>query len=209
MFHDVDQLPAVDEAAGVLEQDREATLVGVWPDGRDVRGDQHVPACPQRVVGGQRLGLEHVERRAGEPARLQRRHERVEVDGGAAADVDEERRRRAPAQPGGVEQALGLRGLRDGDHHDVGAGKLLVQRIGGVDLGEPGGQVGPPGVDADHPGAERGQHPAHLGPDGPGPDDQRGGLRHRQHRLRLPVRRPPRAFLVAHVAGEPARHREH
>src|SRR5205807_1939619 len=56
---------------------------------RGVRRDQKIRRAPEHVIGGERLLLEYVEHRAGEPALPQRRGERRLVDDAAATGIDE------------------------------------------------------------------------------------------------------------------------
>ena len=55
---------------------------------RDVRREQQILRPSERMIGGQRLGHDHVERRAGKMAGIQRRNERILINGRATADVD-------------------------------------------------------------------------------------------------------------------------
>ena len=92
----------------------------------------------ERVIGGQRLGHDDVERSAGKVAQIQRRNERILVDGRAAPDIDDI-------------SALGKRrhARRVQDIHRVGRGgqgheekvrlrQDRVERVDGADLVEIG-----------------------------------------------------------------------
>ena len=58
-----------------------------------MRRDDDVRHRPQAMVLGQRLDREDVERRAGEPAAVERAHQRIVVHRLAAAETDEIARR--------------------------------------------------------------------------------------------------------------------
>ena len=62
----------------------------------------------QRVRRVRRLGRQHVEAGAGDPALVKRLVQRVEVDDGAARGVDQDRMRRHGAQRRGVDHAMRL-----------------------------------------------------------------------------------------------------
>ena len=59
----------------------------------------------QRVRDGERLARQHVERRRRQPARVQRREQRVDVDHGAARGVDDDRPRTDTGQKVGTDHA--------------------------------------------------------------------------------------------------------
>src|SRR6266403_2071489 len=75
---DVAERLAGGEAAAVVEQDLQAPLVEVGAEAGRVRRDQHAGCGPQRMLGGQRLLLEHVERGPRDLAGAQRGDEVVE-----------------------------------------------------------------------------------------------------------------------------------
>ena len=86
----------------------------------------HVLHLPQRVLGGQRLGFEHVERGGSDRSRAQRVDERCLVDQLSSAHVDQVRGWFHRGQYRGVDHAGGLSGeWGDGDHHvevaDIGS----------------------------------------------------------------------------------------
>ena len=103
---------------------------------RDVRREQQIFRAAQRVVGGQRLRHDHVERHAGEPPGVERVAERLLVDGGSAADVHDEgavgQQRDALAR----EDAHGLRRGGQRHHKDIRFGQDAVQLRDGMDGGE-------------------------------------------------------------------------
>ena len=69
----------------------------------DVRRDQDTRVVPKRVIEGQRLAIEDVEHRAGEPAAVERR-EQIGFDQVCAArDVDQIRSARQARKRTGVE----------------------------------------------------------------------------------------------------------
>src|SRR5262245_20303761 len=87
----VAERPPGQEAPAVVEQDLEPALVEIWPIAGGVRGEEDARHRPQRVIGRQRLLLEHVEAGPGDFPRPQGPGEIVEPRRHAASDVDEER----------------------------------------------------------------------------------------------------------------------
>jgi len=91
--------------------------------------DGHVTEVPQRVVRRERFRVGDVEAGAGDGVRANRRDERVGVDDGAAADIDEVRVGRERLELGLADQALGLVGQRRGDDEVIGPGQRLVDGV--------------------------------------------------------------------------------
>jgi hypothetical protein len=56
---------AVVEAAAVVEEHFDPTVVQVWARSGYMRCDEHSRRIPERVVGGQRLALKDVQARSG------------------------------------------------------------------------------------------------------------------------------------------------
>ena len=103
-----------------------AGAVGRLRGGRaEVRGDDDVRVAEQRVVGD-RLGAEHVQRGAGDLARVERGLEVLVDDERAAGDVEHPHAVLHLRERGGVEEALGLLLLRQVDGDEVGHGVDLV-----------------------------------------------------------------------------------
>ena len=99
-----------------------------------MRREQEVLRLAQRMIRRQRLGHDHIERRARKMAGIERRDERVLVDGRAAADIDnvsalgEKRHARCVQDIHRV--------AHGGERHEekVGLGQELIQRRHGIDL---------------------------------------------------------------------------
>ena len=94
-----------------------------------VRGEDHVGEVPERMIGGQRLDLEDVERRPGEPAGAEGVDQVVEHDDRAPADVDQVAGRPQVGQRLRVEQAGGLGRLGRGDDDEVAPAEQLGQLV--------------------------------------------------------------------------------
>jgi hypothetical protein len=91
-----------------------------------VRREQQVGRTGERRSGGQRLGVEHVERRAAElPARERRRDGRL-VDDAAARGVDQDRAALHRREPSRVDEVPRRRDQRHVQRDDVG---LREQRL--------------------------------------------------------------------------------
>ncbi len=160
--------------------------------------DQHPGLLPERVIGGQRLRVGHVQRRP-DPAGGQLGDERVGIDQLAAGHVDQQRAVRQEREFPRADQALGLRGVRGDEEDDVGLGQQLVQFVDRVHAGAGA---------ACHPG-DRGDleavQPALDGlPDVPVPDDQRPlvGQRPAQGELPGPVGLVPGEHVQLAAAGQ-------
>ena len=83
----------------------------------------------QAVAGWQRFRIGDI--KAGpQPALVQFGQKRILIDQPAAADIDDVRRGLHARQPFGVQQMLGGRRDRGGQHEMIGAGHHLVQRCG-------------------------------------------------------------------------------
>ena len=99
-------------------------LAGAGPE---VRRDDDGVELEQRRLG-RRLGVEHVERGAGDDALADGVGERGLVDDAAAGDVDHAQRRLGLEQQVAPDQALRLGRLRQVDGEEVGLGDDLVER---------------------------------------------------------------------------------
>src|SRR5690606_21621385 len=99
-------------------------LVGA---GAEVRGDDDVVVVEQRAVGA-RLGAEHVEAGAGDPAVLEGDVQRRLVHDAAAGGVDDPDGRLDLVQLAVADEAAGLGRLRQVDGGEVALAQQLVQR---------------------------------------------------------------------------------
>src|SRR6185437_14921879 len=135
--------------------------VSVERDVADVRGEHRARRGAKRVVGRQRLHVEHVEAGAGDPAGAQRLDQRGLVDDRAAGGVDQVAVRTDQVQLAGAEQAPGAVGQLEVDGDHVRAGQQVVQgdRLHAELAGVAGVEVRAPG---EHPHPER---PAVAGDD--------------------------------------------
>jgi hypothetical protein len=108
-----------------------------------------------------------------------------------------------------VHEAFRLRGVGDGEDHEVGLGQEGVQVLGARQLEDAGRGLATAGIDADHPHAEGVREPGGLASDAAHPHHQRGGLGQVHHpgvdRRRLPLA----PELQRQVVVQPAREREH
>ena len=93
----------------------------------DVRRRDHLRQLRERPVGG-RLGLEHVERRGGDDAAVDRAAQRRFVDELAARGVDQPDARLASREPPIVEEMARLGRRRQVQRQIVGRGADLVER---------------------------------------------------------------------------------
>ena len=92
--------------------------------------DHAVGRRPQRVVGGQRLGIGRIEEGAGDGPALQRRHQRRLVDHVAARDVDQPRRRLHRRQLVGADHRARLAGRWRGEDDPVVLAEAIAPRVG-------------------------------------------------------------------------------
>jgi hypothetical protein len=92
-----------------------------------VRRDGHPRVAPERVIGGQRFGAEHVEHGAGEVTGIEELQQVVVDDRAGAADVDQVRACRKLRQAGAVEQVARLVGERQRVDQDPRAGEEFAE----------------------------------------------------------------------------------
>ena len=139
-----------------------------------MRGDEHVGQRPQGRVGGQGLGGEHVQDRAGDAPVAEGVDQGRLVDHPAPADVDEDAARRQALDGRPVDQAGRLLGHGQAHHHGVGLAGQLGQALGAVDLVDPLGRraLGAPEPDRAH--AKGLAQPGHLAPDLAQPEQEQG-----------------------------------
>src|SRR5204863_3669061 len=117
-----------EKAAAIVGKDLVAALVEIGAVARGMRRDQDARQGPQRMFGGQRLLLEHIEPGAGDFARLQGCREIVEAGRHAAADIDKEGGALHTPKPHSVHITLGLGRVRHGQDDKICPRQLLVER---------------------------------------------------------------------------------
>ena len=143
--------------------------LGLVRRGAQVRRDDHLLEPDQRVVGGRRLALEHVERRARHARRADRRGERPLVHDAATGAVDDPDAGLDAGELVLAEQVARVSRERGVDRDEVRPREELVELDGldAVALGRLTREVGVEGDDV-HAKAEG---PARdLGPDAPEPE---------------------------------------
>ena len=96
------------------------------------REDQ-VGRVPERRVFRQRLGIEHVQHRAGQLARAQRLGERLVVHHAGAADIDQAGAGLHRGDGARIDEMRGCRRERCGHQHEIGLGQPLVELLQGQD----------------------------------------------------------------------------
>jgi hypothetical protein len=135
--------------------------------------DEQVRQLPERAVGWERLGLEHVEMRRGDVARPQRLGQRVVLHHRPARGVDDNCAPVHGAEGRAVERMSRLGRRAQMHRHDVGLGQRLVQPVEGD---HPIGVRVRPGaaLHADHAHAELPRQPRGGRADAAEPDDQQG-----------------------------------
>jgi nucleoid-associated protein YgaU len=110
---------------------------------RDVGGEEDVRAREDGMAGRERLGIEHVEPGAGEPAGFERGDQSCWINEVTARDIDEERAGFHPLQDVGRDEAAGLGIARAMQRHDFRMGNERIER-GGF------GTAGSDGFRSDH-----------------------------------------------------------
>ena len=152
------------------------------------------------MVGGQRLGVEHVRR---VPDATPLAHDGVGVDDRTARDVDDERALGERLEERVVDQPDGRLCQRHRDDHDVGAGQQVGELVRAVDVAVL--VVARAGPDAQHVGAEAGEARQQLTTDATDAEQHDGPV----DEPWPPPRLPPCGGLVAHEVVDLARRREH
>jgi hypothetical protein len=147
--------------------------------------EDHVRRAAQRVVGGERLGRVHVERRAAQLPRLERGEQRRVVDDAAAGEVGDDRAGAQARQLAPPDQPARLVGERrvHGDH--VRLVEQRLERLGASRVAGGEARVGHVRIVGHHVHAEGVRPVRHLAADAPEPHDAE----------RLPVQ------LAAHQRG--------
>ena len=139
-----------------------------------MRRDQHRGMIHQRVAGRRRLGLEDVDRGAGDLALVEGLGQRGLVDQAAPGAVDDPHRGLHPGDLGGADDVAGLGGHRRVQRQEVAAGPQVIQPLDALDaqlLRLVGGQEG---VEADDRHPEPLRPLRHRQPDPAQPDDAQG-----------------------------------
>src|SRR5712691_5730009 len=141
---DVARHPALGERDHVLARVAPGEREALVREADRVGREDDVVEREQRIVRRDRLRLEDVERRAGDPALLQRRGEGGLVDDRASRDVDQERARLHQREPLPVDQAAGGVGERARDADEVRLAQQLLEldqldALGRRDVGVGGG----------------------------------------------------------------------
>ena len=221
---DVQQRLAGGEAAQVLRDHVPDLLLKERRLRRAVRRQQHVRGVAQRVVGRQRLDVEHVERGAADPSGGKGAGQRCLVDQAAARHVDQHRLWLAALQKRVVDQPFGplVQPQREDDEVEVGkrvmqlleadpAVRQLALRVAGS--GRPVGELLPLSRASERchqPHAEHAAEPPDLPADRPVADDADGrAAQHRRRHLRLAVAVPGAAPLMDEDAAKPMREEQH
>ena len=150
----------------------------------EVWRDDEVRRVEQRIVGGQRLGRHHIERRAADLVRLQCRDQRGLVDYAASCGIDEDGVRLHPRERRGIEHPGRLLGQRHMRRDEVSPCIQLMERD--TVAGEVG-HLAPAGVDDAHPEGQ--PAPGDRRADPSGADDPQGRLAEvtAQHPPRVPL----------------------
>ncbi|MDZ7826999.1 MAG: hypothetical protein U5R48_14515 [Gammaproteobacteria bacterium] len=130
VLHFEAQGPARPPGVQVFQEHRIAPGAGAVGEGRGVGADPHARLVPERVVGGQRLGFEHVEDGVARTTGLQGGGQGTGVDDAAAGDVHQHRAGLHAAEQIGIHQ-MGVVVIGGGaDHQYVRLGQFRLERIG-------------------------------------------------------------------------------
>src|SRR6516165_7115030 len=108
------------KAAAILYQCRLPSLAIGRAVDRDMRRDQHVWHAPERVVGGQRLGICDIEPGSSEMAGAQRLDQVGRHHTPTARDIDEVSAALHPREQPGVEHPYRVRRFRRGHDNKIG-----------------------------------------------------------------------------------------
>ena len=157
----------------------------------------------------QRLLLEHVKRRTGDLAGVQRRHQIVQLRRHAAADVDEERTALHALEARAVHEALGGRRMRHRQDDEVRPRQQCIERLRLVQFRNTGRRRCAPRVGRQHRHAERRGQPRGLRADAADTDDQRGRLRQMHDTAVLARLLPLAAELLRDEHVQPAGEGQH
>src|SRR5882724_9769472 len=165
-----------------------------------MRCHDHLLELEQRMIGGRRLLLEHVERGARDLARLDRARQRQLVDQAPAGTVDDPGTRLHPLELRLAHEVPRVSGQRRVDRDEVGARQQLVE-LDAVDAQPLGGLAREVRVEGDDLHTESERAARHLGAD-PTQADDAEDLAEKLHALQ-PVLLPPPG-LQADVGGRQA-----
>ena len=139
-------LEVVDQQLRRLDGDGNLRLLGGGPQ---VRRHENPRVFDQGVVGGGRLGVEHVDRRAGNLSRVQGDEQRVLVDQAAARAINDSHAGLHPRQGGRTNDVASLRRERSVNRDVVAAPPQVVERQAcDAQLGRAFGRE--EGVETDH-----------------------------------------------------------
>ena len=129
-----------------------------------MRGQHRPRRPPNGRVGGQRLGREDIERRAGDRSLLERGGERIEIDDLAAGGIHDDGGRLQLREGRSVDESAGLLRKRDVERDDVGRPQELVE-LDEPSSGRARRRLGREGVVGDHGHAESDRAARHLAAD--------------------------------------------
>src|SRR6266550_401365 len=124
---DVAERLATQVAAQVVAEDLGDARVLLRDRARGMRTDDHIRHVPERRVLRRRLFTEHVEGRTSKPFLLERTDQRVLVDQGAAADVDQNGAWLQKGKLGLADDPLAVRRMWRREHKEVGLPQHRVQ----------------------------------------------------------------------------------
>ncbi len=162
---------AVDEAADVFQQGFQVTFGNAGRGGGDVRSDDHVLHLPERMIRGQRFDLEDIEGSTRDVSLLQGGGEILQIDNGAATNVDEIRGGFHLAKLFGAEQFFGLRRVGSSDDNEIADRQQVSQAVDVPDVIDNAGHFAGEGVDSVNRHAERCGAVTDFRTDGAGSDN--------------------------------------
>ena len=158
-----------EEAADLAGGEAEGAVDELRGGAADVGSDEAVGCGPERMAGGERLGVGDVDGGL-DVMLLKGGDEGVGVNNGAAGGVDEQGAALHEGELGGADEAAGGVGERDDQDDDVGLREQGVEVRDGADRGLGAGAAG----DAEDVDAERGEAGFDGGADGAVADDEDG-----------------------------------
>ena len=165
---------AIKKAADIFQEGIEVTFGNAGRGGGDMGRDDYVFHLPERVIGGQRFDLEDVECGAGNVFLLQSSSEILQIDDGAAADVDQIRGGLHLAKLLGAEQFFSLGSVRGSDDDEIADGQEVGQAVDVPDVIDDAGHFAGEGIDGVDGHAERGGAVTDFRADGAGAHDAEG-----------------------------------
>ncbi len=168
---------AVDETANVLQQRFQVSFGDTCRSGCDVRCDDHVLHLPEGMVCGQGFDFEDIQAGAGDVAFLQCDGQVLQIDDGAAADVDQVAGVLHQLELGRAEQFFCLGSMRRCDDDEVADGEQVFESIEVPDFIDGAGNFTDEGIDGTDPHAEGGCAVADFGTNRAGTDHTQGAVR--------------------------------